>query len=364
MNTLNIRIICLLPFFATLISHAQEFKNEVSYSERKFSPAYDLRKMGNTTIFQGNNKKRKYFEGWYFKMVSEDGSAVLSVIPGISLSKDGKEQHAFIQLINGVTAETSYFSFSIDDFSFDAKGFAVKIGDNYFSKEMIILNLKDENTTIHGKVQMLNLVEYSSGRWIDPGIMGWYRFVPLMECYHGVVSLTHDLVGQISVGNQVMDFSQGKGYIEKDWGSSMPSSWIWMQSNSFTTPNTSFMLSVANIPWVGRSFTGFLGYLYHDNKRYDFATYLPTKLSLEVTEASLIKIKIQNKRHTIIVEAESRNAGLLHAPVQGSMDRRIAESIDAYMHITLLDKLGNVVFTDSTNITGLEKVGDYRSLQK
>ena len=68
-------------------------------------------------------------------MVAKDGSSILSVIPGISLSSDGKEQHAFIQLINCVTAQTSYYSFPIEEFSFSKKEFAVKIGDNYFSKD-------------------------------------------------------------------------------------------------------------------------------------------------------------------------------------------------------------------------------------
>ncbi len=40
-----------------------------------------------------------------------------------------------------------------------------------------------------------------------------------------------------------------------------------------------------------------------------------------------------------------------------------AESIDANLNITLLDKKGKIIFTDSTNITGLEMVGDYKKLQ-
>ena len=46
-------------------------------------------------------------------------------------------------------------------------------------------------------------------------------------------------------------------------GKSMPSAWIWTQSNTFEDRSSnSFMLSVANIPWLGKSLTGFLGFLY------------------------------------------------------------------------------------------------------
>jgi len=356
-------LVGLLLCFAFISAHGQDLKKEINFSQHKVLPFYSLKKIGNTTIFQGNQKNRKYFEGWYFKMVAEDGSAILSVIPGISLSIDGREQHAFIQIINGVTAQTSYYSFPIEEFSFSKKYFGIKIGDNYFSKDMIILDLKDSSSFVSGKIEMSNHVGYSSGRLLNPGIMGWYRFVPFMECYHGVVSLTNNLKGKLIISNEVYNFNNGKGYIEKDWGSSMPSTWIWMQSNHFSSTNSSLMLSIADIPWMGKSFTGFLGFFYHDNKIHHFATYRHTKLQLEAIDSNTLKIKIKNRKNTFILNARSNNSGMLKAPAEGSMDRRIPESIDAILNITMLDKKGNIVFTDSTNITGFEMVGDYKKLE-
>jgi len=45
------------------------------------------------------------------------------------------------------------------------------------------------------------------------------------------------------------------------------------------------------------------------------------------------------------------------------MDRRIPESIDATLKITMLDIKGHILFIDSTNIAGLEMVGDYKKFQ-
>ncbi len=53
---------------------------------------------------------------------------------------------------------------------------------------------------------------------------------PAMECYHGVVSMYHLLSGHLEINGDKVDFSGGKGYIEKDWGRSMPSDWIWIQA--------------------------------------------------------------------------------------------------------------------------------------
>mgnify|MGYP006963481750 CR=1 FL=1 len=68
--------------------------------------AYKAKKSKNSSMFQGNKKTKKYFEGWYFKMVSQDEISILSVIPGISISEDGSTKHAFIQIIDGKTAKT------------------------------------------------------------------------------------------------------------------------------------------------------------------------------------------------------------------------------------------------------------------
>jgi hypothetical protein len=195
-------------------------------------------------------------------------------------------------------------------------------------------------------------------------IMGWYRFVPFMQCYHGVVSLNHTLKGTIQIDNKPFNFDSGLGYIEKDWGNSMPSSWIWMQSNNFASPKTSFMLSVANIPWVGSSFTGFLGFFLHDNTQQRFGTYTRTKLKLETSHSDTIKIILSDKKYTYQVEAYRNNSGVLKAPVKGSMDRRISESIDARLKLTVTDKKTKVRFQDSTSIAGLEIVGNLEELTR
>ncbi|HPR31761.1 MAG TPA: hypothetical protein PLK12_06690 [Prolixibacteraceae bacterium] len=125
-HRIRLLIICQVFYLAPISIQAQHLEKEVHFVEQKFLPFYNLKKISNTDIFQGNTRKKNYFEGWYFKMVSKDGQFILSVIPGISLSHDGLEQHAFIQIIDGITAQTKYFSYPIDEFSFSKEKFAIK----------------------------------------------------------------------------------------------------------------------------------------------------------------------------------------------------------------------------------------------
>ena len=103
--------------------------------------------------------------------------------------------------------------------------------------------------------------------------MGWYSFVPFMECKHGIVSVNHDLKGSVIVNGNEIDFNNGKGYIEKDWGTSFPEAWLWMQANNFENRNSSFSFSVAKIPWLGKFFIGFIAFLYYYNRFLLFSTY-------------------------------------------------------------------------------------------
>lgn len=337
-------------------------KNFCNFKSPTSIPGYDIRKLKDPAMFQGNKKRKKYFEGWYFKMVSADGSSILSVIPGISLSHNGEDQHAFIQIIDGKTANTFYYDFPIDDFEFSKDKFAVRIGDNYFSEDILILDIQNQTTSIKGDIQMSNQVYLSQNKKRKVGIMGWYRFVPFMECYHGVVSLNHNLKGSITKDNETYNFDNGVGYLEKDWGKSMPSSWIWIQSNNFNSDKTSFMLSVANIPWIGSSFTGFLGFFLNNGIVHRFGTYTHAKIKLETSNSESIKIIISDKKYTYHIETYRNKSGLLKAPVKGSMDRRISESVDANLKLTVMDKKEHVIFQDSTSIAGLEIVGDVEML--
>ncbi|MBN1116908.1 MAG: hypothetical protein JXA77_06880 [Bacteroidales bacterium] len=357
-----ILILCCL--LTPVLIKAQEIDHEVIFAEHKYLPGYKMKKLGNTHLFQGNTKRKAYFEGWYFKMVSDDGSSILSVIPGISISENGKEQHAFVQIIDGKTAQTYYYSYPIEEFSFSKKEFAVKIGPNYFSDNKLVLNINKDSAYVKGEINMAHHIRYTPRNNKTKGIMGWYRFVPFMQCYHGVVSLTHNLSGSLTMDNKTCNFENGHGYIEKDWGKSMPSSWIWMQTNSFNNSESSFMLSIANVPWLGNSFTGYLGFFYHNNEVHPFATYTKAKLNIKMLNENSVQIRISDKKNTFLINASRVNYGELKAPVNGSMDRRIVESVDAKLKLQVLDLRGKEIFSDSTNIAGLEIVGNIESLIK
>jgi tocopherol cyclase len=321
---------------------------------------YNLRKIYHPDWFQGNGKRKNYFEGWYFKVVSFDGRHTWAFIPGISFGKDGS--HSFIQAINCMSGETWYFKYPVDMFSFSRNGFDTTVSESRFTGSGFRLGIKTDDNHFEGDIIFNDVVKFPVSL-CRPGIMGWYRYVPFMECYHGVVSLDHKLEGSLFINGEKIDFTGGKGYIEKDWGSSMPKAWIWMQTNHFDAEQTSFMLSIARIPWVGSAFTGFLGFMLHNGNLYPFATYTGAKLTSLQTEGGWVEVKIQAKSFTILVKGQNNSSGALKAPVAGEMDRVIHESIDAELLVTLLDRKGNTLYNGVGKNAGLELVGDLNLLK-
>ena len=324
------------------------------------SPVYDFRKIWNPHWFQGNRKKNNYFEGWYFKNVSADGEYCWSFIPGVSLN--GEDKHAFVQAINGKTGDTWYFRYPLESFSFSSTSFTIKIDQNTFSDRGLYLAIDQNGQTFKGKIEFKNIVKYPATLQ-RPGIMGWYRYAPFMECYHGVVSLHHGITGSLNHNGTYLDFYDGTGYIEKDWGSSMPSAWIWIQTNHFNTANASFMLSVARIPWIGKTFTGFLGFFLHKNKVITFATYTGSRVVKLENKKNKVRIEIQGKKHRLLLEGQNNSNGPLKAPMLGKMDRMIHESIDAEIDIKIISLYGEILFEGTGKNAGLEMVGNLDMLK-
>lgn len=251
-------------------------------------------------LFQGNLKKKNYFEGWYFKHVSKNLDNVFSFIPGISLSDN--DPHSFIQVINGITEKTCYITYPVNEFKWEKDKLYLKIGDSVFTDKYIDLNIKDEKISVTGRLEYSNIVKYP-GSILSPGIMGWYSYIPFMECKHGIVSVNHKISGTITIDNVLTDMNEGRGYIEKDWGTSFPEAWIWIQSNNFNNSDTAFTFSVAKIPWLGRHFPGFISFLYYDKRFYLFSSYNNSVLKEINYDGKTISFTLKNNDSTLKVTA-------------------------------------------------------------
>lgn len=310
-------------------------------------------KIFKSEVFQGNFKRNNYFEGWYFKHVAKNGQHVFSFIPGISLNKHDK--HAFIQFIDGLSGQTEYVRFPLSAFRYSTKKLEVQIEGNKFSENGMVLQINSPEISVSGEISYSGMIKFPKS-FFSPGIMGWYSFVPFMECKHGIASVLQQLSGKLELNGTAFDFSGGKGYIEKDWGTSFPESWIWLHCNTFDHSDCSFTFSVAKIPWLSSFFIGHICFLYLDGKFYLFATYNNSKITKLSFSGKTLQIELQNKKYTLKVKAIQQNSGNLKAPVTGEMNRIIKESIDSEIELELAESNGEVIFSGQGKHAGMELI--------
>jgi tocopherol cyclase len=314
--------------------------------------------------FQGKGKKKDYFEGWYFKSVDKAETSAIVIIPGISLSPDPSRSHAFIMVIDARAHAMHYFTFPVSDFSADRKKFEVSIGKNFFSLHDLRLDLRDGSTDIKAVLRFKDIRPWPV-RLLSPGVMGWYRFVPLMECYHGVLSFDHHIEGYLSINGEKRDLSGGKGYIEKDWGASMPSSWIWMQTNHFDVEGISLSGSIARIPWLRSHFTGYIFGLLYQGHLYQFTTYGGAKVKRLQVSPGKIEIALEDHSHYLEITADRREGVDIPAPSLGEMTAKVNEALDSRIDIRLYGKKNggmDLIFSGTGRNAGLEFVGDVDEL--
>ncbi len=300
------------------------------------------------------NQRPPFFEGWYFKVVDATERHRFAFIPGVSW---GERSHAFVQVLDGVNASARYHEYPLETFWAAADRFEAHVGPNRFNHNEMTLLIERPEQRVSGTLRFGGLSPWPV-TLAAPGIMGWYAWVPFMQCYHGIVSLDHAIYGALTVDGQEIDFTGGRGYIEKDWGRSFPEAWIWFQSNHFAAPGTSVTGSIAIIPWVRTAFPGFIIGLWHGGHLYRFATYTGAKTERLVVTDQTVDWVVGDRRHRLemfVTQGAGRGFGLLKGPDGAEMGKRINETLSATVRVRLTERRENrVLFEGTGRNAGLE----------
>ena len=310
--------------------------------------------------YHGTSNKKPFFEGWYHKISTPNGQSIV-LIPGIYKSGLVDNTTAFIMVFNGYIGNVDYITFPPEKFICHPDKYELQLGDNFFSLKEIILNIKTDSIIAKGHVQNQNLKPWPVSI-LEPGCMGWYAYVPTMECFHGILSMDHDLKGNIDINDQSYLFDNGKGYIEKDWGKNFPKNWVWAQSNHFEVPGISLSVSLATIPWRKSEFSGFIVGLQINNILYRFTPYRGSKIDLVKYDSKVFFCQFKQADLELQIElCKGSKIGILFAPDKFDMKEKVEENLDAKIRFKL--KKGNEIIAEGTSSNGaLEIIGETKSL--
>lgn len=286
-----------------------------------------------------NKQERKpYFEGWYFK--HQNAGKTVAVIPAIHRSQSGQTT-ASIQLIwDAGSANATYLHSPILKVR---EGLGLRIGASVFTDQRIVLDIDQGGLTATGEIR------YGSLKPPRGDIMGPVRYIPNLECRHGIISYQHELSGHLEIAGETFIFDGGLGYIETDSGSSFPENYVWTQCNSFDGEEVCVMASIADIKLARYTVRGTVCCVYHHGREYRLATYLGAAI-IKCTPSELI---VSQGRTVLQINRITECPRALNAPSGGSMTRTVHESVACTVRYRMY-RAGERVFDLTSSHAGFE----------
>jgi tocopherol cyclase len=322
-----------------------------------------VRVLRNPDLYHGKSHYKNYFEGWYFKIVDPSQENIYAIIPGLYLSSDPSNSHSFIQILQGNEVKYSYIKYNCSSFSTNSNKLNINIEKNNFSLSGMELCIKQNNLYMEGNLTFENILTWPDSI-LNPGSMGYYNYIPFMQCYSQVCAMNLDLKGSLIINHKLIDFNGGKGYIEKNWGKDFPFSWTWIQCNNFKNSKAAFSCSIGHIPFLFTSFRGFLAGLCYDNNFYKFTTMNKSSIVINNNGSDKI-ITMENKKYILKLETHTANTDfmLCCGPRNDSMIPLVKENLKGTIDIELYNKTAKqIIFKDTGCCTGIEYGGDQRMI--
>ena len=283
--------------------------------------------------YHGAGRRGPYFEGWYLKYQAREGAA-LALIPALHIDGEGRRS-ASLQVLTD--RGSWWLEYPGTEFQASEKQFQVRVGQNIFNDTGAWLHIQREGLSLHGVLRSGPFTPLRSD------IMGPFRFLPGMECAHGVLSMGHPLEGTLMLNGECLDFSGGTGYVETDRGRSFPSAYLWAQCAWGGPADSGLMLAVASVPFAAGRFTSCICAVRHEGREYRLATYRGAR----VERWSAAGAVVRQGKYRLSVELPEGRGHPLRAPAEGVMGRTIHESLRASLRCRLW--AGETLLLDHTD---------------
>lgn len=253
-----------------------------------------------------------YFEGWYHWFHCAQG--IFAVIFAISKAEPVTEY--LIQVYDSFTHQSKTINFASATISDEP--FSIKMGENELSERGLFLHLDDLQIDLQfHDFQKLNHSLYA------PTIMGPLAYAKKLQCVHAIISMRHYADGWLQFDGQRMR-CYGQGYMEKDWGSVFPSSYLWCMGQD---SDRSFVLAIADVPVWKTKFQGMFAVIHTGQEEVRFASYYGAYVHHHQYQ-NTHKIAAHQGNWHLYAKIIPGETGKLKAPAEGGMNAWIEESIE------------------------------------
>lgn len=276
--------------------------------------------------FSRTNQLSRYlnlslFEGWYHKVYIPDLHLTVIVIFGYMEYR--KTKSAFIQIASSNHLFSSIHYFPIEALNINEKEIA--ISTHRFTSHSLNVDLPDFFISLKSTNSS---IDYQS---TNESAIGVKKFIPFVNCKHEIINAHHSV--SIRLKMKGINYSGvAEHYLETSWGNEFPSEYHWLQSNSFDTPNTSFLFAHGKPSFLGIKSQQFLGYMKFKNETFYF-NRRTTKVKMDHSKK---RIELRLKKSRILVSYGNGFPLSLLAPYKGNLDHPVIEHLNAPLKIQII----------------------------
>ncbi|MGM0478329.1 MAG: tocopherol cyclase family protein [Bacteroidota bacterium] len=278
------------------------------------------------------SSKSEAFEGYYFKISDREGQVVIFIV-GICRRND--EAFAFLQVAHHRSSKPQLYKYPLSSLLASKTDVSFQLGNNHFSAEGIYIREKDCSVRL-----TFDTVSAWKRTSLHPSIMGPLAYVPGVECKHDIIASHLHATGECRIAHQKIHFHRGDGYIDKNWGTSFPSSYYWGHAHAFSASNLSIQFAKGKPKWGVIQPEVHVGFIRLENSITTFSSHNGGKLELFNEKENQTKIILKNRKWKVELVISNAASTSLYAPHKGQLSQSISESIGGYSEVTIYRKDG------------------------
>ncbi|GEM_PF-3455315 len=291
------------------------------------------------------------FEGYYYKISDRQGQITVFIV---GICKRQGEAFSFLQVAHHESATPQLYKYPLSALLASQTDVSFQLGNNQFSVDGIYISEKDCS---------VNLTFHTVSSWkrtmINPSIMGPLAYVPGVECKHDIIASHLYATGDCRMGGKKIHFHRADGYIDKNWGTSFPSSYYWGHAHAFTSSNLSVQFAKGKPKWGLIQPAVNVGFMRLNNNIITFSSHNGGKIYLQNASDKQTLIVLENRKWKIELIIHDASTTPLYAPHKGSLNQSILESIGGYSELTIFRKQRtkdlNKVLKDHSQSTTFER---------
>lgn len=359
-----------------------------------------------------DGSKRRFFEGWYFKLTIPEEKTSFAFIytiedPAFNGGLNESEQLEYGPRFPGVGAqvmegESGYlFQHSQDTSSFWANRHELALGNTFVphsgqtapkeetSNEDFLARVEqgfqvtpfwhqgslcDDGRSSKGKTVHPIKWAYSTRPvfgWGDTiskqkATAGWLAALPVFEPHWQICMASGLSSGWIEWGDRKFEFQDVPSYVEKNWGGTFPQKWFWAQCNAFNSSSDTISVTVGGgrryLPLTGAYEDVALVAVHLGGKFYEFVPW-KGPVEWEISTWGYWHLKAQNAFYEVELEGTTKDSGTaLLCPTESGLAPLCRDTFFGDLKLEIWERTssggrGKVVLSATSDMAALEVGG-------